>query len=186
VAFFIYVWATLNYIVMRKILLIVLLMPLFVTAQQNPKSDLPIDSITKKVTYTLVREIPGVKQRQLYLRAKEWVAINFNSAQNVIKLDDTSKLVIKAFSSYTQVVKKKVTDTKLWFTITISLKSSKYKFEVTDFETQLPGQEKEMAELFIQPSLKDLTWLEITPQIEKLGKGFTTSIAIAMTKNDDF
>ena len=61
---------------MRKILLsLFVLLPLFVSAQK------PIECDT-------IIECPGITADKLYSRMKYFVADYFNSAQNVIQLDD--------------------------------------------------------------------------------------------------
>ncbi len=165
---------------------LLLLIPITLVAQDYPKSDLPIDSVTKKVTYLLIQEVPGINLHQLHLNAKEWIAKKFNSAQHVTQLDDSTKIVAKGFSTFDQFVKGRSLSSKLWFTVTITMRPGKYKFQLTDFETQLPGEDKLAVEPRIQPSLKVLTWLEITPPIKTVGDSFITTIVPAMSKKDDF
>ena len=51
-------------------------------------SPLPIDSLTHKVTYQGVVQVPGVTQAEMYSRAREWFAVTFGSAKAVLEMDD--------------------------------------------------------------------------------------------------
>jgi hypothetical protein len=96
---------------------------------------LPIDPDTHLVAYTGVVEVPGATQAQLYSRAYEWVAKNFNSAQNVIQMQDKesgkiiAKGVVKAFV-------KKYDSGYNSFTLSLYLKDGKYKYDITNFSNE--------------------------------------------------
>lgn len=96
---------------------------------------LPIDPDTHLVAYTGVVEVPGATQAQLYSRAYEWVAKNFNSAQSVIQMQDKesgkiiAKGVIKAFI-------KKYDSGYNSFTLSLYLKDGKYKYDITNFSNE--------------------------------------------------
>jgi hypothetical protein len=90
---------------MRKLFLILLLLPIIATAQTDSikylkdtivVTQLPIDS-SGTVLFKFIQEIPNVKKSDLYSRAKVWTAIAFRSAKNVIQFDDDEKnsLIVK-------------------------------------------------------------------------------------------
>lgn len=94
---------------------------------------LPTDPETHLVAYTGVVEAPGATQAQLYDRAYEWVAKNYNSAQRVIQMQDkeSGKLIVKGRTS----AYFKGHDFG-WITHTLSLymKDGKYRYDITDFK----------------------------------------------------
>lgn len=68
---------------------------------QKETPNLPIDSVTKMITYTEVVNVDtSLSKLELYSRAKEWFAKAYNSSQNVIQIEDkeSGKIVGKALS----------------------------------------------------------------------------------------
>jgi NADH dehydrogenase/NADH:ubiquinone oxidoreductase subunit G len=101
--------------------------------KDNTAPTLPIDPETHKVDYTGVVEVAGVTQAQLYTRAYEWVAKNYNSALDVLQMQDkdAGTLIVKG-------------NTKAYFhghpfglvahTLSIYVKEGKYKYGITDLQ----------------------------------------------------
>ncbi|WP_183559583.1 DUF4468 domain-containing protein [Mucilaginibacter sp. SP1R1] len=138
----------------KSILIVIFLFPLFVKAQSTKDSlkflkdtielaQLPLDT-SGIITYRYIGNVSGVKKNDFYKRAKVWAALVFNSAKNVIQLDDAEggSLIIKAVTeqSYTY---------KLWgseypiiyylhFSLHFTFKDEKYRIVIAGFtlETQ--------------------------------------------------
>ena len=72
--------------VIQLIILTLILVANNVFAQDNPI--LPIDEKTGKIVYSEIVKVDSTSSPELYLRAKTWFVRNFNSANNVIQLDD--------------------------------------------------------------------------------------------------
>lgn len=103
----------------------------------NARQILPKDE-TGKIVFTEVVEVPNVTKDQLYSRAYEWFAKTFNSAQNVIQMQDkeNGKIVGKGiFDEMNASGTLGMGGVKGYakFTISIYLKDGKYKYEVADF-----------------------------------------------------
>jgi Domain of unknown function (DUF4468) with TBP-like fold len=66
----------------------------------------------------------GVSAKELYSRARAWVAAAYNSAPNVLKLDDpqSGKLIIKGVFP----------DSSVSHTVTIEFKDGKYRYALGD------------------------------------------------------
>lgn len=118
-----------------KILLLLLITPFCSFSQKNSTDEkiiLPLDSVTNLISYKGVVELGTGSKDQLYVTAREWFARNFKSAQSVLQMDDrtSGKLIGKAYS--TGVYKYMVTiPFELHYTIIISVKDGKYRYEIT-------------------------------------------------------
>lgn len=125
---------------MKKLLLIVLLLPVIATAQDSiPK--LPVDSTTHLVTFLRINNVPGVTKAELYARAREWFAVTFSTANKVLQMDDkeNGKLVGRGSltSTYTMKIGLGMTMPSSYiidYTINITIKDFKYRIIITDFQ----------------------------------------------------
>ena len=100
-------------------------------------SPLPVDSITHKVTYQGVVQVPGASQAELYSRAREWFATTFGSAKAVLEMDDreAGKLIGNANGIYYQRFMRKDVETTLWRTINVQVKEGRFRYQITNFAT---------------------------------------------------
>ena len=94
---------------------------------------MPVDATTHRITYEGVVEVPGVTKEQLYSRALEWVAKAYNSAQDVIQMQDkeSGKLVMKGL---TKVSIRSYAGGVVRHTFSIYVKDGRYKYIITNFE----------------------------------------------------
>lgn len=104
---------------------------------QKETPNLPIDTITKLITYTEVVSVDtSINKQELYSRAREWFAKAYNSSQNVIQMDDkeNGKIVGKALTQvYHKALGSNYPSGHINYTISIYLKDGRYKYEVTNF-----------------------------------------------------
>lgn len=130
---------------MRKIIFIGILFTLSIFAfsakkvwkDPNAKEIFPRDA-TGKIVYTEVIEMPNMTKDILYSRAYEWFAKTFNSAQNVIQMQDKENGKIVGKGSFGDInitanLGLVTIEGKVNFTISVYLKDGKYKYEITDF-----------------------------------------------------
>lgn len=124
---------------MKRFLLFFLLFPTFLLAQDTlviPK--IPIDPETGLYSYTDIQEVPGVSKEQLFVKANEWIAVNYNSAKNVIQMSDkeAGKIIIKAVTTrtieFTFIFKSAVGYT-LNYMLNCTFKDGKYKIQLAGF-----------------------------------------------------
>lgn len=118
---------------MRKLLLILLLLPIAAFSQNDPTKykdtivypPVPIDS-AGSIIFKHIFEVPNTPKSELYTRAKIWAAINFLSAKNAIQPDDQDKtsLIIKGVEEG---------ENNLWFTIQFTFKDNKYRVILSQF-----------------------------------------------------
>ncbi len=91
----------------------------------------------EKLTYSEVIELPGKSKDQLYDQAKQWFIETYKDASEVIQNDDKAGGTImgKALLSYNSNIYVGSAGTKgvIRYTIQISFKDGKYKYELTNF-----------------------------------------------------
>lgn len=95
---------------------------------------LPLNSETNLIEYSeLVKIDSTTTQKELYSRAKEWVAITFKSAKDVIQMDDSENgiLILKGIMPISGGMY--LADGKVDFTMKIQLKNGRYKYWITNF-----------------------------------------------------
>jgi hypothetical protein len=95
--------------------------------------NLPIDQETGKILFSKVVHLDSsTTKNELFLRAKEWFARSYNSSMDVIQMADADagkvigKAQIKVFALTGHL------DGHINYTIVISLRNGRYKYEVTD------------------------------------------------------
>lgn len=106
---------------------------------ESPKVpvNLPIDEKTNKITYTEIVELPfEINKDLLYSKGVEWFATTYNSAQNVLQMQDkeNGKLIGRAlFDVYHKGLGMTFESGYINYTISIFFKDNRYKYEITDF-----------------------------------------------------
>jgi hypothetical protein len=84
-----------------------------------------------EVVYTEIVKIDSTDSKELYVKAHEWFANTFNSAQNVVQLDDkdAGTIIGKGVFEFDETVM------VVWvnFTIEIQTKDGKYKYTLSNF-----------------------------------------------------
>jgi hypothetical protein len=87
--------------------------------------------------YTEVIQNDSVSQNELYNRAKLWFATAYNSANDVLQIDnkEEGQIIGKAVMKYNPIVISGSEQTKgiIKYTIKIFVKEGRYKYEITDF-----------------------------------------------------
>lgn len=158
---------------MKKIYLLLLLSFLNTYSQEE----------TDKLSYSEVMTVEGISKQELYNRGKLWFAKAFNSANNVIQLDDkeSGEIVGKALFIYKPSMLSASEQTKgpVRYTVSLSFKDGRYKYEVTDFNHDPAGNsygsisvgvitkdDQYPEEKAKNKKLKDKVWQDIKKQIE--------------------
>ena len=105
------------------------------TFQQVFSQELPISEKTNKITYEGVINIEGATATDLYLKANEWFAIAFNSANNVIQMQDkeAGKLIGKGAIQARLKQYGSLKYSGLWnYTLSINTREGRYKYSFTN------------------------------------------------------
>ena len=98
----------------------------------NIFAQLPVDSKTNKISYKEIIEKASLTQRDIHLRAKNWVA-----AKKLKKVsDDGMKMVYSGAIGvkYPSVVKGRFENGRVNYKLTIYCKDGKFKYIFTNFE----------------------------------------------------
>ena len=128
---------------MKMLLLWLLLLGALAPAQAQVKlpklhgwvNPLPKDSITGKVSFQGVVQVPGATQATLYARAKQWFATYDGPTKMTLVTEDqasgkvtgkTNELVMQNFLGANVQV-------PLWRTIIVQVKPGRFRYQITDF-----------------------------------------------------
>lgn len=112
------------------------LLILFSLTSIAQESVFPIDSLSKKVAYTEIVQTNGTGKR-LYNAGKKYFVNEYQSAKDVIQLDDVDNLELtgKAFTDVYfdyMIGNAPATKLKMYFSLNLSFKENKYKYVLTD------------------------------------------------------
>ncbi len=134
-------------LVMRRTLLVAMLLALAVLGvKARDKNKVPAPPLPwtndNKIEYQEVVPMEGMARDELYRRAKAWVVETYNSAQNVIQLDDPAngELIVKGLDktpAYGPALLRCVRTIK--HTLTIEVKDGRYRYTLADFRVIIPG-----------------------------------------------
>ena len=103
-----------------------------------PALQLPVDSITKLITYERVVQVTGTKAELLYKRAVGWFRTYYKNPSEIIRENDSIKFKITGkprFKIFNPPDKEGTkTDAGLiQYTITVTAKDGRFKYELTEF-----------------------------------------------------
>lgn len=96
---------------------------------------LPIDSVTGLISYTVIENVDGQSKSQLYNKAREWFVNTYKDANAVIQLDDkdAGKLMGKGVYKYAFANGINISQITLTFTVNIDIKDGKYRCRIYAF-----------------------------------------------------
>ena len=119
------------------LLILTLILSAFSVFGQNVTPILPIDSLTKQITYSEVIKVDSLESKMvLYSKAREWFAKTYKSSSDVIQMDDkeSGKLVGKALMQvYHKALGSSFPSGYINYTISIYVKDGRYRYEITNF-----------------------------------------------------
>lgn len=113
----------------------------FLFFSSNSQSYFPIDTTTGEVVYTDVVRVDSTSAKELYSRAKLFLAEIMNSLPDVIKLDDAENniLIVKAkmkIPGTNSTSLKRYHFGRVSFTIKIEVKDGRYRYRFYDFKQE--------------------------------------------------
>ncbi len=129
---------------MKKLSLAILFIACLSTGlrgQENNTTEapsVPVDPITKMITYEGVVEVKGASAKTLYQRTLEWFNTNYKNPSDVIRENDEqgNKIVGKHRYKITNPPDKsglRGDAGMVQYTITISTRDGRFKYEITEF-----------------------------------------------------
>ncbi|MVN76906.1 DUF4468 domain-containing protein [Hymenobacter sp. HMF4947] len=160
------------------------------SAQTAPAGPLPLSAETHRITYTDVVDVPGATKDELYTRASEWFAKTYNSANNVLQMQDRTagQLVGKPVLATTvRSLGANYPAGIVKYTISVYLKDGKYKYEITDLVHDAVGSklcsvgplENEKTGCM---SMTKGQWNEIKAQTDRSMQSLVASLTTALSK----
>lgn len=161
-------------------------------AQAPVAPTLPVDTETKRVTYTGVVAVEGAKQSELYTRAKLWLSLTFDEAKDVIKVDekDAGLLVIRAYTDLllkpTQTSVDPVSQ-EVGYTMILNFKDGRYKYTLTNHQVIVGGAsfpiEKAITEQLSKPKNKGVFLAQqYAEKVSLYAKSLTESLDVTLHK----
>jgi len=128
---------------MKKIISLVLpfafsVMHIYAQKQQPVTPQLPVDTITHKITYEAVTDVKDAKADVLYKRAMAWFKSYYPNPTEVIRENDSLKFKISGkprFKIYNPADKTglKTDGGLVQYTITVACKDGRFRYELTDY-----------------------------------------------------
>lgn len=94
---------------------------------------LPVDSITKKITYEKVVEVKNASAGQLYSRINDWFKSYYKNPTEVIRENDSTKFRIVGKPRFRMSNPTVGKDEQVQYTITVAARDGRFKYELTDF-----------------------------------------------------
>jgi hypothetical protein len=128
---------------MRKMIIALGLVLSFIAskAQKEPLATpyaVPIDTITKLITYEGVVEIKGVAAGDIYKRINDWFHTYYKNPTDVIRENDSVKFVMVGkprfrLTSPPDKDGNKTEGSAVQYTITVAARDGRFKYELTEF-----------------------------------------------------
>lgn len=165
----------------------------------SQETSFPVDANTGRLLYSEVVRVDSVNSQELYVRAHSWIARSFNSASNVIQLDDKAAgmIVVKGvFAVKDNVVNPTMMDVSLSgtvdFTLEIQTRDGRYKYIITDLVFKLLGQrEYDLRSSTISvggfyKTKTNMRWLELRQNTDATILRIIESLRQAMTTSEEW
>lgn len=195
---------------MKKVFLFILAVIPLISFSQNREKFNTVNPIYQEVlpleneliTFSTVVQVEGVSKDELYLRAHGWIIKSFNSAKDVVQLDDkeAGKIVCKTVTTLSAgkgFFGKVVMD--IYYLLTIEVRDDRYKISASNFVHQyneklgpssIEGQNS-LEEYFRlkHPTKKEESLnMEIASKLSNFvwGTFDTAAVDINQVKNDDW
>lgn len=93
--------------------------------------DVAIDEKTGKYSKGAVVEVENITKDDMYMKALEWIALNYKDAGAVIQFQDkeTGKIIVKGAWPSSRYMKEGLVK----HTLTLAFKDGRFKYDYTDF-----------------------------------------------------
>lgn len=138
---------------------------------------IPIDSSTGRVSYTeIVYADSTLKKKDLFKKAIEWVALNYNSANDVIQLKDeeSGKIIVKGNMVVVINPMGFVFERRLKHTITIDTRDGRCRINITDFRGEFKVSSQYETTLEQEIECVNVRWKK-KPMFQKFGLELLTN-----------
>jgi hypothetical protein len=148
--------------------------------------NIPVDSVTKKITYTGVVQQPGTKDT-LYNRALHWCSTFFKNAQDVTKIRDKESGKVQGiarFKLYNAPLKDgtKTDGGEVSYTFTIENKDNKYRYKITDLNMKSTSYQPLEKWMNKKDPYYTPQWDDYLVQVDKYMQDFIKSLKKGMVE----
>ena len=177
---------------MKTIFVVACLMISIGALGKGDKVDFP-----RPFEFTLLDSVQGTKA-DLYIKAYDWIAKNFNSANNVIQMQDkeAGKFIIKGIIPYSVhgLMGNKVGKEYIHFTMSISVKDGRYKCVIYDFyheagivngSVSYGSLDKEAPHKALEQGWMNKRWADIKATAQNGAEDLLLSLKKSMGAKDD-
>jgi hypothetical protein len=130
-----------------------------VYARNKPPMKTPPQDENKNFVYQEVVDVPGITADELYSRAKAALALAYESAPDVTKLDDpqAKKLIVKGYFNISFSYTLTQVSYKIWHTLILEAKDGKYRVTLKDFRVANPGFDVPLEQYNYSATLRERT-----------------------------
>lgn len=138
---------------MRKLLFSILCCFSLIASAQTDSNSTKDEVLKDKFpTYQGIINIEGKNSNVIYSSIKAWVAIVFNSANDVIQLDDkeNGKLIVKGLSSFSYKVMGANIGSKCFYTLTIDTKDNRFRYTIDMTEVEVGSKNQSAYKMLIE------------------------------------
>lgn len=114
----------------------ILLISLSASAQKQPLATpfaVPVDSITRKITYEKVVEVKNANAAVLYKRMNDWFQTFYKNPTEVIRENDSTTFRIVGKPRFRMQNPGSSKEEQVQYTITVGARDGRFKYELTDF-----------------------------------------------------
>lgn len=180
-------------IILQLFVLLLVLPSKFLFAQEKQQfntDNIPVDKISKLITYTDVVQLKGVSTAVLYKRALDWFNTYYKNPADVIRESDSTKgtIVGKSRFKISNAPDKKGLRTDaglIMYTIKVSVREGRYKYEITELN------QKAASYTPLEPWLDNTAYADYLEQIDTELRDTIDSLRKAMStkppvKNDNW
>ena len=196
--FTIFIWPNKTTSIMKRLLLILLISPLFAVSQIDTiSSQLPY--VDEKVVFNSINVAPSSTQQQIYAAAKKWIVDNFKNSKAVIQTEDiaTGQILGKGIISVPFEMKGKSHYYDLSLSIQIDCKPEKFRIRFYNLilvsipsvnQAKLNIPIEEMDSMTKKQNKDTQRWDEVKKNTNKKMSALVTTFGktIALSKSDEF
>ena len=167
---------------MQKLFLLAILFTSFLAQAQDP------------LKFSDVITVENISQKELFGRAKIWLAKTYKSSKDVIQTSDaeTGQYLGKALFQFSpkSFMGSEAVKGNINYVISIYCKDGKYKYVIEDFRHEKFGllttaEEGEFTMFGSSKGFKKKTWEDMKKQSEEEAKGLIESLKMAMGKKSE-
>jgi hypothetical protein len=162
--------------------------------------EFPINEKTGKVSYEGAVKVEGASATDLYIKANEWFARTFNSANNVIQMQDKEAGKIIGKGNITAYGHFKNFESGIWkFTVSFTAKEGRFRYVISDIYHETGGYENvkgaggdiknekpECGKWYLTKGQWNKIKARASTQFQDIAKDLEQSMTVTLNEDDDW